>query len=146
MSENQNLEQKLGQPLKSFEKKSYFLESNTPVQKLREVVKIFPQTVGVSLISYAAECSLGFPLIFEESLDSGISRSGYHFAVVAGFYGGVMKGTHHKVASLAMLATTFVPEILSVAQDGDLNRAGMASASKAIVYGASYLLGLAARS
>lgn len=127
---NENVREFLGIP-----------EEKSLVSKTLDVIKHTPIVSGLSLASYLLDQNAGLPVPLWDDLASPESKNiGYHAGVGLGIYGSTCEG-HHVKGSLALLATTLIPDLYTLSQDGDLTKAGLSATTKLIGYGTGFIVG-----
>ncbi|MBI4144033.1 hypothetical protein HY486_02200 [Candidatus Woesearchaeota archaeon] len=104
-----------------------------------------PPILGCTALVYVLGISGEISQFVESSLQVNKLDFGFHLSAGSGLYGGYTLNANRKIASLLTLAVSFVPEIIMIAQDGDLKRIGASSTAKLVGYGLGYLLGRVAQ-
>ncbi len=112
----------------------------TLIERVTDGLKAIPPILGCTAGAYLLDFS-GYISNVAEILPANNLNLGYHLAAGSGLYGGYTSKENRKIASLVILASSFIPEIIMFTQDGNLRSVGTTSATKLIGYEVGYIIG-----
>ena len=108
-------------------------------QPIKEGLSAIPGILGCSALTYLLNFAGCIDQV-KNALPQGLNL-GFHLATGSGIYGGQTKNINKRIASLVTLVSSFTPEIISLAQDGDFEKIATSAGVKAVGYGLGYIAG-----